>query len=59
MHAIKQNENAIIKEINSNPVAVDHRKMDAHTAEKEQMEAFEKIFHDLREKYNRFSSKWM
>lgn len=48
MHAIKQNENAIIKEINSNPVAVDHRKMDAHTAEKEQMEAFEKIFHDLR-----------
>ena len=59
MHAIKQNENALIKEINSNPVAVDHRKVDAHLEEKEQMESFEKIFSDLREKYNRFSAKWM
>jgi hypothetical protein len=59
MHAIKLNENALIKEINSNPIAVDHRKVAAHTNEAEQMKTFEKIFADLREKYNRFSSKWM
>ena len=45
MHLIKQNENAIIEEINSNPVAVDHRKVKAHTEEKEQMESFEKKIH--------------
>lgn len=59
MHLIKQNENAIIAEINSNPIAVDHRKVKAHTEEKEQMESFEKTFNDLREEYNRFSAKWM
>ena len=59
MHSIKLNENALIKEIKSYPIAVDHRKVAAHTNEAEQMKTFEKIFADLREKYNRFSSKWM
>lgn len=58
-HLVKENESLLKKEIESNPVAVDHRKMEYHEKEKELVEAFEKNFNTLREDYNTFSSKWM
>jgi hypothetical protein len=58
-HKVKENEQALINEINSNPVAVDHRKTEYHAAEKDLVESFEKNFNDLRDEFNKFSSKWM
>lgn len=58
-HSIKVHEAKIVKEIESNPVAVEHRKMEAHEEEEDFMTYFEKNFSELRETYNRFSSKWM
>ncbi len=58
-HLVKENEDLLKKEIESNPVAVDHRKMEYHEKEKELVEAFEKNFNSLRDDYNTFSSKWM
>jgi hypothetical protein len=48
-----------VKEVNSNPVAVDHRKVENHLAEEEFIVYFEKNFAELRGEYNRFLSKWM
>ncbi len=58
-HLVNQNETALKKEIESNPVAVDHRKMEYHAQEKELVEQFEKNFNELREAFNEFSAKWM
>jgi predicted RNA-binding protein len=58
-HAVKQNENQLEAEIKSNPVAVDHRSMEYHSAEKDLVESFENIFNSLRDEFNEFSSKWM
>jgi hypothetical protein len=58
-HSIKVHEAKIVKEIESNPVAVEHRKMEAHEEEEDFMTYFEKNFSELRETYNRFAAKWM
>jgi NAD-dependent SIR2 family protein deacetylase len=58
-HSIKMNEQGLVKEVNSNPVAVDHRKVENHLAEEEFIVYFEKNFAELRGEYNRFLSKWM
>lgn len=58
-HSIKKNEQGLVKEVNSNPVAVDHRKVENHLAEEEFIVYFEKNFAELRGEYNRFLSKWM
>ncbi|MBP5982314.1 MAG: hypothetical protein KA734_01220 [Fluviicola sp.] len=58
-HTVNENEQALIKEINANPVAVDHRKVENHATEKDLVLSFEKNFNDLRSEYNRFSAKWM
>lgn len=59
MHAVKVNEQQLINDINSNPIAVDHRKTADHLVEKDLVTSFEKNFNDLRSEYNRFSAKWM
>lgn len=59
LHKVNENERSLQEEINSNPVAVDHRKMEYHAEEKNLVEGFEKNFNDLREDFNRFASKWM
>jgi hypothetical protein len=59
MHQVKENEQHLQAEINSNPVAVDHRKVEFNEKEREAVEAFEKVFNDLREEFNKFASKWM
>ena len=58
-HSIKKNEQGLVKEVNSNPVAVDHRKVENHLAEEVFIGYFEKNFAELRGEYNRFLSKWM
>lgn len=59
LHKVNENERTLQDEINSNPVAVDHRKMEYHAEEKNLVDGFEKNFNDLREDFNRFASKWM
>jgi hypothetical protein len=59
LHAVKINEEELQAEINRNPIAVDHRKVEYHTKEKELVEAFEKNFNDLRGEFNEFIAKWL
>jgi hypothetical protein len=58
-HTIKMNEESLQKEIKSNPVAVDHRKVEYHINEKNAVEAFEKNFNELRTEFKAFLSKHM
>jgi hypothetical protein len=58
-HQVKANEASLLEEINSNPVAVDHRKVEYHAQEQELVNSFEKNFNDLRQEFNTFSAKWM
>lgn len=58
-HLINVNEDALREEVNSNPVAVDHRTVEYHAKEQEMIVAFEKNFADLRADFIRFSAKWM
>jgi len=52
-------EKEIENEINSNPVAVDHRKLEDHPKERDLVETFENKINDIRSNFNRFSAKWM
>lgn len=58
-HAIKMNEQKLVNEVHSNPVAVDHRKVESHESESDFMTYFEKNFAGLRTEYNQFLTKWM
>jgi tRNA U34 5-carboxymethylaminomethyl modifying enzyme MnmG/GidA len=58
-HSIKMNEKEIVKEVNANPVAVEHRKVESHEPEADYLGYFEKNFATLRADYNKFLSKWM
>jgi hypothetical protein len=59
LHLVKLNEEGLIEEINANPVAVDHRKVEYHANEKDLVYSFEKNFNELRAEFNEFASKWM
>lgn len=58
-HKVNISEDKLQDEITKNPVATDHRKVENHQAEKEEIQIFEKVFNELREEFNRFVSKWM
>jgi predicted RNA-binding protein len=58
-HKITISEDKLHQEIERNPVATDHRKVEYHQTEKEELQIFEKVFNELREEFNRFVSKWM
>ena len=58
-HTIKLDESAIEKEVNKNPVAVDHREMPSNSKQKEAVDAFEKNFNELRTEFKIFAAKWM
>jgi hypothetical protein len=58
-HNIRLNEQKFQKEVNDNPVAVDHRKAEYHQAEKDFIEYFENNFKGLRTDFKTFVSKWM
>lgn len=58
-HIINLDEKALEKEITSNPVAVDHRKIEDHPKERDLVETFEQKLNELRADFNSFSAKWM
>jgi hypothetical protein len=58
-HNIRLNEQKFQKEVNDNPVAVDHRKAEYHQAEKDFLAYFESNFSTLRKDFKTFASKWM
>ena len=58
-HNIQLNEDKLQKEIVSNPVAVDHRKMEYHQTEKEFIDFFETNFNEVRHDFKVFAAKWM
>lgn len=57
--AIKGKETLLGAEITHNPVAVDHREFAPEEREREAMENFESIYHDLRKDLISFFAKWM
>ena len=58
-HKVHEHEQSLLEEIRSNPVAVDHRKVEYHAVEQDLVNSFEKVFNEVREDFNKFSSKWM
>ena len=58
-HIINIDEKENEKEINDNPVAVDHRKIEDHPKERDLVETFEQKLNELRSNFNSFSAKWM
>lgn len=58
-HDVNINESHLEKNINDNPVAVDHRKVEDHKEEREKVEAFEKNFLELRNDLKVFLAKWL
>ena len=58
-HTVKEHEAELEKEVDSNPVAVDHRKVEDHAGAREAVESFEKVVKELREEFNQFAAKWM
>jgi hypothetical protein len=53
---IKGEEKVLQANISQNTVASDHRLIEDHAGEREQVQAFEKIFNDLRKEFNSFLS---
>ncbi|MFZ4542842.1 MAG: hypothetical protein ACOYOA_02245 [Saprospiraceae bacterium] len=58
-HSIKRHEKQIEIEVENNPIAVDHRSMEDHAHEREDMDTFERIYGEQRKDLIRFFSKWM
>ena len=58
-HDVAQCEKDLQANVNKNETATDHRKVAAHTSEREQVEGFEKHFNELRAELKTFLAKWM
>jgi predicted nuclease with TOPRIM domain len=58
-HQVKADENHMVSEIKKNPIAVDHRKLENHDDEANDIGYFEKNFATLRAEFNQFLAKWM
>jgi hypothetical protein len=58
-HDLNLNNDAISSEIRKNPTAVDHRRISDHTAIRESMQTFEKLFSELKTDLYGHLSKWM
>ena len=56
---IQKDEKILVAKVNENIVAVDHRKIEDHDEERQNIASFEKIFEDLRKNLNRFLAKCM
>lgn len=56
---IEKDEQILVNSIEKNIVASDHRKLEDHTEEREDIASFEKNFEDLRKNLNRFLAKCM
>lgn len=58
-HKIAKSEQTLVDNIKANPVAADHREVPAHTAERQEVQAFEKVFNELRNELNKFLFEWL
>lgn len=58
-HDIALCEAAVVKNVEENPQASDHRKMDDHTDMRERVQTFELLFNHLRKDLNAFVAKWI
>lgn len=56
---VKTDDHTLENNINSNPVAADHRKVEDHAELRDTVESFEHNFNSLRKEMNSFLSKWM
>lgn len=56
---VRQLSHSLVEEINHNPTAADHRKVDNPNVLQEKVETFEKLFNDLRQELLRFVAKWL
>lgn len=58
-HDINIHEDFIVKSINENPIASDHRSADDHKDHRQKIERFEELFALLRKDLMSFLAKWM
>ncbi|TAH18035.1 MAG: hypothetical protein EAZ08_12605 [Cytophagales bacterium] len=58
-HAVKESEAKILKSVEMNPVATDHRKIEDHSELREKVATFEEMFKTLRTEANEFFAKVM
>ena len=58
-HDIKDHESFLEYKANKNRASIDEKKFGDHTAHRNNIENFEKIFNDLRKELIAFLSKWM
>lgn len=58
-HIIRVDVDALEKEVNKNPIAVDHREILSHSGEKDAVNVFEKNFNELRSEFKTFAAKWI
>ena len=56
-HEMNVGEDKILEEVKNNDVATDHRKMEAHSELRDQMQAFEKIYREMKAEFIEYLSK--
>lgn len=56
-HEFKQHENGLEKEVRTHPIAVDHRLFKDHTAHREAMATFEKLYRELKDEFQHWLAK--
>lgn len=56
-HEMNVGEDKILEEVKNNDVATDHRKMEDHTELRDQMQAFEKIYREMKAEFIEYLSK--
>jgi len=59
MNKVRLNEDCLQREINRNTTAADHKKIEYHAREKDQVVSFEKTFIDLKDDLNDFAAKYL
>jgi len=59
VHDIKMHEQELVDEVNSNPVAVDHRLLEDHPEKRAGYMTFIKLYDELKLEFMDFLSKWM
>ncbi|MGZ3905109.1 MAG: hypothetical protein ACXVC6_15510 [Bacteroidia bacterium] len=58
-HKVSKNEQALVDNLKANPVAADHREVQVHAIERDEVLAFEKVFNELRNELNKFLFEWL
>ena len=56
-HEMNVGKDKILEEVKNNDVATDHRKLEDHTDLRDQMQAFEKIYREMKAEFIEYLSK--